>query len=77
MILKRGFLLVGTGLAPGVGAAVLGTRLIRQLLFEVEPLDPASYLCAALFLVGVAALACLPPAVRALRIDPARALRAE
>lgn len=77
LILKKGFLLVGTGLVPGIGAAVFGTRILRRLLFEVEPFDPASYIGAALFLVTVAAVACLLPAIRALRIDPAEALRAE
>jgi len=77
LIIRRGFLLVGLGLVPGIVAAVFGTRLIRQLLFQVEPLDPVSYFGAALFLIAVAALACLLPAFRALHIDPARALRAE
>lgn len=77
IIVKRGFLLVGIGLAPGIGAAVFGTRIIRQLLFEVEPLDPASYLGAVLFLVAITTLACLLPAIRTLRINPAQALRAE
>jgi len=77
LISRRGFLLVAIGLAPGIGAAVFGTRIIRQLLFQVEPLDPASYLGATLFLVAVTAMACLLPAMRALRIDPARALRTE
>ncbi len=77
LIMKRGFLLVGMGLAPGIGAALFGTRIIRHLLFEVEPLDPASYAGASLFLIAVTGLACLLPALRALRIDPAGALRME
>ncbi len=77
MIMKRGFLLVGLGLLPGIGAAAFGSRIIRELLFEVEPLDLTSFLGATLFLVAVVALACLLPALRALRIDPAGALRAE
>lgn len=77
MIMKKGFLLVGIGLAPGIAAAVFGTAIIRQLLFEVEPLDPVSYIGAALFLLAISGLACLLPALRALRIDPVEALRAE
>jgi predicted permease len=77
LIARRGFLLVAIGLLPGIGAAVFGTRIIRQLLFEVEPLDPASYLGAAIFLIAITAVACVLPAMRALRIDPMRALRAE
>jgi putative ABC transport system permease protein len=76
-IVKRGFLLAGIGLVPGILAAVFGTRMIRQLLFEVKPLDPAAYAAASLLLLGITALACLLPALRALRIDPARALRSE
>ncbi len=77
MIMKRGFFLVGLGLLPGIGAAAFGSRIVRDLLFEVEPLDLASFIGAILFLIAVAALACLLPALRALRIDPVRALRAE
>lgn len=77
LILKRGFLLVGMGLVPGIGAAIFGTRILSQLLFEVEPLDPASYGGATLFLVAITAAACLLPAIRVLRIHPACALRAE
>jgi len=77
LIIRRGLLLVGLGLIPGTVAAVFGTRLIRQLLFQVEPLDPISYFGAALFLIAVTTIACLLPAWRALRIDPARALRSE
>jgi len=77
LIVRRGFLLVGIGLGPGILAAIFGTRIIRRLLFQVEPLDPAAYVGAALFLVAVTAVACLLPALRALRIHPANALRAE
>jgi predicted lysophospholipase L1 biosynthesis ABC-type transport system permease subunit len=76
-IVKRGFQLVGIGLGPGILAALFGTRMMRQFLFQVEPLDPASYVGAALSLVAITAVACLLPAVRALRIHPAHALRAE
>jgi putative ABC transport system permease protein len=77
LVLKRGFLLVGIGLVPGIGAALVGNRIVRQFLFEVGPLDPTSYIGAALFLIAITTLACLLPAFRALRIDPAQALRAE
>jgi putative ABC transport system permease protein len=77
LIIRRGLLLVGLGLLPGTVAAIFGTRLIHQLLFQVKPLDPISYFGAALFLIAVTTLACLLPAYRALRIDPAQALRSE
>jgi ABC-type antimicrobial peptide transport system permease subunit len=50
---------------------------IRQLLFEVKPFDPASFVLVSLVLVGMAALAAMIPARRAARIDPREALRYE
>jgi predicted permease len=77
MIMKRGFALVGLGLVPGLVAAYFGTRLIQQLLFGVGVVDPVSYLGAALFLCATAGVACLLPALRAVRVDPVRVLRME
>jgi hypothetical protein len=77
LIMRRAFLLVGIELVPGIGTAMLGSRIIRELLFQVEPIDPASYIGAAISLVAITGLACLLPSLRALRADPAPALRAE
>ncbi|MFC1544412.1 ABC transporter permease [Gemmatimonadota bacterium] len=77
LILRKGFLLVGIGVVAGLAGAVAAARLIRQLLFGVQPIDIGSYLTAAVFLTLVALLACLLPAMRAARIDPSRALRVE
>jgi putative ABC transport system permease protein len=77
MIMKRGFALVGLGLVPGLVAAYFGTRLIQQLLFGVGVVDPVSYLGAALFLCATAGVACLLPALRAVRVDPVKVLRME
>jgi ABC-type antimicrobial peptide transport system permease subunit len=77
MILKRGLSLVGIGLAAGVAGAYSGSLLIRQLLFETQLLDPATYFSAATFLGFAAALACLLPAWRATRINPVEVLRRE
>jgi ABC-type lipoprotein release transport system permease subunit len=46
-------------------------------LFGVTPLDPVTYAVATGVLAGVAAIACAAPAWRAVRIEPALALRAE
>ena len=69
--------MTGAGLAVGVVAELILTRLMRGLLYEVAPADPVSFLAAAVALLSVALLACLLPAARALRIQPTKALRYE
>jgi ABC-type lipoprotein release transport system permease subunit len=51
--------------------------LIQTLLYDVRPLDPAIYAGVAALFTTVAALACLLPSLRASRIDPLLALRAD
>jgi ABC-type antimicrobial peptide transport system permease subunit len=77
LILRKGFLMVGVGLAVGFVGASLSSRLIRQLLFEIEPLDPLSYAGGGLFFGVVAMIACLMPAWRASRVNTVAALRSE
>jgi predicted permease len=77
LVLRRGGWLVVTGLLLGLAAAYPGTRLVRSLLFETTPLDPTTYVGAVLVLGLVAATACLVPALRATRVDPAVVLRSE
>ncbi|HET7535599.1 MAG TPA: ABC transporter permease [Candidatus Didemnitutus sp.] len=77
LILSQGMKLVGIGLVAGLGAAAAGTRLIRTLLFEVEPLDPVVFGGVALLFAAVAIAACLAPSLRASRVDPLVALRAD
>jgi ABC-type antimicrobial peptide transport system permease subunit len=67
---------LGGGLA-GVALAVVLARTFRALLFEVQPLDAASFAGGAIALIVVALAAALGPARRASRVDPARALRAD
>ena len=61
----------------GLAAAVGITRLMSSLLFEVSPIDPATYGLVALVLITAAALASYVPALRAAGIDPLEALRAD
>lgn len=77
MILGRGMTLVGLGLGIGLAAALALTGLMKTVLFEVEPTDPATFVGVFVVLAGTALLACYIPARRALRIDPLRALRSE
>ena len=65
------------GLAAGLLAAAGLTSLMKHLLVGVHPIDPATYLAVAVLLFTVAALACLAPARRAAKVDPAVALRSE
>lgn len=51
--------------------------LLQSLLFELSPLDPATYAAAAAMLLGICALAAWLPARRAASADPMRALRSE
>jgi predicted permease len=65
------------GLVLGLAASAAVVRLIRSMLYETRPLDPAVFLSVTTALLLVAALACLVPAWRASRLDPVHALRAE
>jgi putative ABC transport system permease protein len=77
MILRQGMTLVVAGLAVGVLAAMALTRMLRTLLFEVQPFDPITFAAVSLTLAAVALVACYLPARRALRVDPLLALRRE
>ena len=77
MILRQGMALVGIGLAIGLASAMGLTRLMKTLLFEVQPTDPITFAGVSVVLGAAALLACYIPARRALRIDPLRALRSE
>jgi putative ABC transport system permease protein len=65
------------GLALGSAASAGITQLIRSMLYDTRPLDPAVYAAVIFTLLVVATLACVVPAWRASRLDPMQALRAE
>jgi putative ABC transport system permease protein len=73
----RGLALVAAGMALGALAAVPCGSLIRGFLFNVGPWDPLSFASAFALLASIGVLACLLPALRATRVDPASMLRAE
>ena len=69
--------LVAAGLVVGLAIIRLAETALRRVLFELSPRDPASLTAACVLLVAVALIACVPPALRALRVDPVDGLRAE
>jgi putative ABC transport system permease protein len=75
LILASGLKIAGIGLAIGLLAALLLNGLIERMLFGVSPADPVSFTASVLVLGSAAVVACLPPALRATRIDPIQALR--
>ena len=77
MIMRQGMGLVGLGLVIGLAVAYPGTRVMRQLVYEVGLVDPATYAGASALLVLVAALACYVPARRASRANVVELLRTE
>jgi predicted permease len=75
LIVMRGARLVGIGAVLGLAGAFIGVRFVRSRLFGVEPTDPVTWLAVSAVLVLVGVAACAVPARRAMRIDPAVALR--
>lgn len=65
------------GLVLGLAASAATVRIMRSMLYETQPFDPAVFAVVAATLLSVAVLACLVPAWRASRLDPMLALRTE
>jgi predicted permease len=77
LIMWQGMRLAIAGLVIGVSAALGLTRLMESLLFGVKAWDPVAFVGAPLLLAGVAMIAVWLPGVRASRVDPIEALRAD
>jgi putative ABC transport system permease protein len=77
LVLLRGLLLTTTGMIIGIALALLLTRLLGNLLYQVSPRDPLAFAAAFAVMTLASVAACFLPAWRATRIDPIRALRAE
>jgi putative ABC transport system permease protein len=76
-VMAHGLALTLIGLAAGLIAAVVSTRLMESLLFEVTPSDPATLAGVAALITLVATAASLIPAIRATQVDPIVALKDE
>lgn len=75
LIILHGLKLVALGIAVGLVATVLATRVLANLLFRVSPEDPVTYVGLAFLIAIVSVLACCIPAFRAMTIDPMTTLR--
>jgi len=75
LILREGAKLALFGVAIGIGFALLLSRLIASLLYNVSARDPLTFGAVTAVLLGVALIACYLPARRAMRVDPMVALR--
>jgi len=77
LVIGEGIGLVAVGAIVGVAGALAATRLLRTFLFELTPNDPLTYLMVVVVLGLVAVVSSWVPALRASRVDPVVALRAE
>jgi putative ABC transport system permease protein len=77
LMIRKGLAPVIVGILSGLAIALLSTRVLRTLLFEVAPSDPVTLLAAVLLLLTASLVAVLAPARRAANVDPLLALKTE
>jgi len=77
LVARHAVVVSSLGVLVGLSLSYFGTRVIRSLLFGVSPVDPAVYVAAVATLTLVVALACIAPALRALRVQPVEILRTD
>jgi ABC-type antimicrobial peptide transport system permease subunit len=77
LVVRHGVVLTGTGIAVGLLMAMVATRGMRSLLFDVAPLDPVTFVAVPLLVLATAIAASWIPAARASRADPCQVLRAD
>jgi putative ABC transport system permease protein len=77
LVMRQGMFVTAVGLGIGLGAACIAARLLSPFLYGIGANDPATLAGVALALAAVSMLACYLPARRAMRVDPAAALRYE
>ena len=77
LVVRESMMPVVVGLTVGVGAALMASRLVESLLFDVQPGDMATYVGVCALLASSAVIAAILPARRAARVNPLVALRSE
>jgi ABC-type antimicrobial peptide transport system permease subunit len=77
MTVGQGLKLVGAGMILGLGVAFLLTRVMATLLYGISATDPITFIGISVVLLAVAVLASYVPALRATKVDPITALRAQ
>jgi putative ABC transport system permease protein len=77
LVLGSGLAMTAAGVAGGLAAAAVLTRFLGTLLFAVKPTDPVTFAATAAVLASAGLVACVVPAWRATRVDPAVTLRQE
>jgi putative ABC transport system permease protein len=77
LVVGESLRLAGAGAIIGLAGTVMTSRLLRGLLFEVEPLDPVAMIAVAAVLIAAAAVATYLPVRRATRVDAVTMLRME
>ena len=77
LVMRNGLVIAMVGVAIGLAGAFALTRLMRTLLFAVEPTDKATFAGVSICLLLIALAACYLPARRATKVDPLQALRYE
>ena len=77
LVMGQALVLAVAGIAAGVAGAAALTRFLRSLLYDVRPIDPATFAAVTVLLAAVALAASYIPARRATKVDPMVALRYE
>jgi putative ABC transport system permease protein len=75
LVLRQGLLLAAAGIAAGIALAMGSTKVVKALLFQVQPMDPLTLAGACALVVAVTLVASLIPARRASAINPVAALK--
>lgn len=76
-VLSDGLRLALPAAAFGLMASAVAARMLRSMLYDVQPSDATSYILSLVLLIIVTVLACLHPVLRAMRVDPIASLRVD